>query len=337
MSDFAIENLEKQNEKLRKELKELRNALAIVKKKNSGEPLNRKGSEEKCLSSTDSKIKRFKIEINRMKNELEGNLNISKITELENQSKFLSKKIEELESEQKSLKKIEKAQQNALDFAKNSNSYPEKIAELKEEIRVGKEKYRELVLRHKQNEKVHKKEHEKYVDLDEKCRKLFELIKSQKKNEVTEGNEEKPSEIDLENLEKAIEKAKLANNEEEIKAKKRIHEYNTQAREGKHHLEMLKIKLKEKDQECRLTFLKIKELKKVTQHNHLKPLGRISGNSTPFRLSNQNLKKTTETAVNPRSTSAKRVESPGFPLKEDFPTKTLAEVKSLNAFKPSFN
>lgn len=334
MSDFAVENLERQNEKLRKELKELRNALATVKKKNSEKPLNRKGSEDKCLSSTDLKIKKFKIEINRMKNELEGNLNVSKITELENQSKFLSKRIEELESEQKSLKKIEKAQQNALDFAKNSNSYPEKIAELKEEIRVGKEKYRELVLQHKQNDKVHKVQHEKYVDLDEKCRKLFELIKSQKKNK---GTEEKTSEVDLENLEKAIEKAKSANNEAEIKAKKKIHEYNTQVREGKHHLEMLKIKLKEKDQECRLTFLKIKELRKTTKHNHLKPLGRIPGNSTPMRLSTKDLKKTTEIIATPRSTSAKRMESPGFPLKSDFPNKVLAEVKSVKVFKPSFN
>ena len=153
----------------------------------------------------------------------------------------------------------------------------------------------------------------------------------------TEGNEEKPSEIDLKDLEKAIEKAKLANNDEEIKAKKRIHEYNTQVREGKHHLEMLKIKLKEKDQECRLTFLKIKELRKVTQHNRLKPLAKISGNSTPFPLSKQNLKKNTEIAANPRSISAKRVESPGIPLKEGFPIKTLAEVKSVDVFKPSFN
>ena len=70
--------------------------------------------------------------------------------------------------------------------------------------------------------------------------------------------------------------------DEENKIKKRIKDIETQVREGKHNLEMMKIKLKEKDQECRLSLLKIKELRKAMKHNQLKPLVR---NSTPKKLS----------------------------------------------------
>ena len=38
---------------------------------------------------------------------------------------------------------------------------------------------------------------------------------------------------------------------------------------------MLNVKLKEKDQECRLSVLKIKELKRAVRHNQLKPLPKV--------------------------------------------------------------
>lgn len=295
----ALERLERQNERLRSELKDLSLALDIEKnrQKHAKVPLLSELSQDRTSVTVHAKIAKLKQEINRMKKELEGNLNIGKITDLENRSAFLSKRIEELESEHLSLKKIEKEQQKALNSANNHNIYPEKIAKLKEEIREAKEKYRELAGKQKQDEKIHNAQHEKCVDLDEKCRKLFELIKKKKfEDEEQKKNvpEKEITESDISRLEAKIKEAENAKNEEEMQAKKRIKELETQVREGKHHLEMLKIKVKEKDQECRLSVLKIKELKKAMKHNQLRPLQRDIGNSSYKRETSSNMKEREE-------------------------------------------
>ena len=290
----ALEKLERQNDKLRAELKELTTALEAAKKKqkHGGAIQLSDITEDKDTISVNSKINKLKQEISRMKKELEGNLNIGKITDLENHSAFLSKKIEELESEQLSLKKIEKEQQKALNSAHQSNTYPEKISKLKEDIRIAKEKYRELVNKQKQDEKIHKAQHEKCIDLEEKCRKLYELIKKKKseeddnkkqKNEADENFDKEITEDDVRKIEEKIKKTEMMKNEEENKIKKRIKDLDSQVREGKHNLELLKIKLKEKDQECRLSLLKIKELRKAMKHNQLKPIPKGQSNNTPLQ------------------------------------------------------
>ena len=278
----ALEKLEKQNDKLRSELKDLTTALESARKRqrHAKVPPVSELYEDKESLTVNTKISRLKQEISKMKKELEGNLNMSKVTDLENHSKFLSKHIEELESEQKSLKKIEKEQQKALISAQNSNTYPEKITKLKEDIRTCKEKYRELVAKQKQDEKLHKAQHEKCVDLEEKCRKLFEQIKKKKleeeenKKKNNDTNERDVTEDDVKRLEEKIKQAEQTKNEEEMRIKKKLKEYEAQAREGKHNLDMLKIKVKEKDQECRLNALKIKELKKAMKQSQSKSVYR---------------------------------------------------------------
>ena len=290
-NDTAVDKLERQNEKLRKELKQLTKALEASKKKQKGRvPQASELTEDKETTSVNAKIKKFKEETLRMKRELEGNLNISKITDLENHSIFLAKRIAEFESEHESFKKIEKEQQKALNSAQNSNTYPEKISKLKDDIRLAKEKYKELSTKHKQDEKIHRAQHEKCVDLEDKCRKLYDMIKKKKSEEeelkkkydgeVPQGKE--ITETDIQKLEEKIKQTEQMKIDEENKIKKRIKDIETQVREGKHNLEMMKIKLKEKDQECRLSLLKIKELRKAMKHNQLKPLVR---NSTPKKLS----------------------------------------------------
>ena len=285
-NDVAIEKLEKQNEKLRSELKELKKALDASRKKiNNKASQGSDNAEDKETLTVNAKIKKFKQETLKMTKELEGNLNISKITDLENQSIFLSKKLAELESEQSLLKKIEKEQQNALNSAQSSNTYPEKINQLRDDIRLNKEKYKELSIKHKQEEKIYRIQHEKCVDLEEKCRKLYDFIKKtkeeEKKNDGEMIQEEEITENDKQRLEEKIKKTEEIKNEEEGKIKNKIKASETQIREGNHHLAMLKIKLKEKDQECRLNLLKIKELRKAMKHNQLKPLLKNTENNTP--------------------------------------------------------
>lgn len=283
----AVEKLERQNEKLRAEYKELSAQLEASKKKykNVRVPQVSELNEDRETVTVNSKINNYKQEILRMKKELEGNLNISKITDLENQSAFLSKRIEELESEHLSLKKIEKQQQKALDSAHQSNTYPDKIGKLKEDIRQAKENYRELVKKQKEDEKIHKVQHEKCVDLEDKCRKLYDQIKKRKSEEEEKKKSENEmpeiTEATILDLESRIKEAETRGAEDEKKMRNKIKELEIQVRESKHNLDMLKIKLKEKDQECRLSALKIKELRKAMKHNQLRPLPRNTGNISP--------------------------------------------------------
>jgi chromosome segregation ATPase len=290
-SSITLERLKIQNEKLRNELKRLTMAMQNIKKKkqkkNPTEFLLSDISKDPSTATTNIKIRKLKEDITKMKKELEGNLNILKITELENHSKFLSKRIEELESEETSLRKVKREQNKALDSAQKFNSYPDKISALKDEIRKAKEEYRELISKQKEDEKVYTAQHEKCVDLEEKSRKLYEMIKKKrienedpKKKKDSEELGKEVNESDIRAIEQEIKKAEQAANEKEAEIKKSIKDLETQIRNGKYTLGKLQIELKEKDQECRASVLKIKEVTRLMNYNKLKPIQRTSGKST---------------------------------------------------------
>ena len=296
----AYERLEKQNEKLRNELKELNSTLERILSK-----FNPTKSTQQVLDSENKdaaqKIKYFKSEITKMKKELQGNPNIPKITDLENELKFLNTQAKSLEKEKSTLLKYEKIHQNALDSAFNSNTYPEKIKNLRNELRVNKEKLKELVSKEKKEEKTLAGQHERCVDLENKIRKLFELIKAKKKegeaeekSKKIEGNELEVNEFLVKDLQEQIARAESEKAEKEGKLKKRIKELETQIREKKHHLEMLKIKVREKEQESRISLMRITEAKKLVKHNQLRPIRQRSGNTTPGKIALSPITKSTE-------------------------------------------
>lgn len=226
---------------------------------------------DKEVQAAFAKINKYKKDIANMKKQLDGNLNEARITDLENQSRYLGKRIQELESENSALQKIEREQKKALEIASNAQGYPEKLESLRTEIKTLKDKYRELQNKQKQDEKVLKEQHEKCVDLEEKCRKLKGVIR-QKKNDEDEPKVPEVNEKDIQELEEKIKETEQKKKEEERKLKKRIKELENQISDSKHNINMLNVKLKEKDQECRLSVLKIKELKRAVRHNQLKPL-----------------------------------------------------------------
>ena len=286
-SPSPTELLEKQNEKLRSQLKELKVALdAIVTKKQNSEMVHNQVDDKN--KDLESKFKFYKTECQKMKKELEGNPNIPKITDLENESKFLNKRIEELEKEKANLMKFDKKGKNALQDIRDANSYPEKIQMLKNEIRNNREKLKELTLKVTKEDKDLKTQHERCVDIENKSRKLFELIKTKKKEEEEKTknteNQVEVNEFLLKDIQDQIALADKSKQEKENLLKDKIKALETNIIEKNHFLEMLKIKLKEKEQEFRLSLMRISESKKLVRCNQLKPLSYRSGNSTPRRL-----------------------------------------------------
>ena len=286
-SPSPTEMLEKQNEKLRSQLKELKVALeAIIAKKQNSELVHTQVDDQN--KDLESKLKFYKTECQKMKKELEGNPNILKITDLENESKFFNKRIEELEKEKANMMKFDKQGINVLKGIRDANSYPEKIHMLKNEIRNNREKLKELTIKVTKEDKDLKTQHERCVDIENKSRKLFELIKTKKKEEEEKTknteNQIEVNEFLLKDIQDQITLADKTKQEKENLMKEKIKALEANIREKKHFLEMLKIKLKEKEQEFRLCLMRISESKKLVKYNQLKPLSYRSGNSTPRRL-----------------------------------------------------
>ncbi|OMJ92691.1 hypothetical protein SteCoe_4573 [Stentor coeruleus] len=286
-SKQTADHLEKQNDKLRNELKELTQTLQSIKERQKTSKASQM-TEFRDDKDTYNKVKKLKQDIDRMKKELQGSLNMQNIIEYENKSVYLSKRIEELENERKSLRKYEIMYKKLIDNAQSANSYPEKISKLREEIRTNKEKYKEIIAKLKNDEKVYKTQHERCVDLEEKCRKLWEFIKAKRKEDENgkrknyENLLDDVNEGDVDDIKEKLKKAEGYKTEEEQKMKIIIKDLETQIREGRHHLEMLKIKFKEKDQECRLSLLKVSELKKASRYNKMRSSSqKKSSNTTP--------------------------------------------------------
>ena len=229
---------------------------------------------EREMQAAMNKINKYKRDIAAMKKQLDGNLNEARITDLENQSRYLTKRIQELEAENQALQKIEKEQKKAIDSANNAHGYADKVDSLKQEIKGLKERYRELLAKQKQDEKLLKEQHQKCVDLEEKCRKVKALINQKKHEDPDEPKQAEVTEQDLAELDRKIKETEQKKKEEEQALKKRIKELEGNIRNSKHNIDTLNIKLKEKDQECRLSMLKIKELRRAVRHNQLKPLAK---------------------------------------------------------------
>lgn len=243
-----------------------------------------------------------------MKKQLDGNLNDERVTALENQSKYLSGRIRELEAENESLQKIETEQKKALEEVQNAQNYKARMQSLQQESRTLKERYRELLQKQKQDEKILKDQHERCVLLEEKTRKLHALVKNKKAGDSDEPKVPEVTEQDIEELKQKMEETERKKKEEEAKLKQRIKELEAQVREARHNVDVYNVRLKEKDQECRLNALKIKELKRAVRHNQLKPLEKPSRAPQERPIVQEGSRHSSKEAVEDRKTP--KVEEP---------------------------
>lgn len=210
---------------------------------------------DKELYSYEVQISRVRSDIERLKKELAASPNTFKIPELENQSRFLARKIEELEAENVSIGNVEKAQSKAIVSVSSMKNHNERIKGLKEESRFIKEKYRELVRNYKEKDRQVKALHEKVVRLDEACRK----IKIEQINKVDDTD----IYAVLPDLE-TIRQDKQSKLEEEHKLKLKLKESTSKLEQAKEQLEKLTSDLKDQDRQFRIDTLKAKEIKRLS-------------------------------------------------------------------------
>jgi len=180
---------------------------------------------------------------------------------LENEEAAKRKMIQELETEKNSLLRIQREQNKAMDAMLNDRELKKRRDQLREELRNKKNELKEKQGLLRRQEKQMKEQHEAYINLEEKCRKLQTLINTRRAG-LSSGITEIITESDVQALEEEIKELEQSQTEEKKKYKQMIATQENKLKELTVQVDSLNLELKKKDQECRLNALKISELKR---------------------------------------------------------------------------
>ena len=132
-----------------------------------------------------------------------------------------------------------------------------------------KEEIREMTDRLREVEKLDKDEHQKVIDSEEQLRALKRALKQ---SPPEQGPDQAEIAHDTEILEQELAKLKDQKKQKEKFVILKLRKFNSQTSMIQHEVNILNIKLKEKEQEDKLNDLKIKELKRFVPYGSLKPI-----------------------------------------------------------------
>ena len=158
-----------------------------------------------------------------------------------------------------------------MDVMINEKELIKKRDQLKKELKNKKTDYKEKQNLLRNQEKQMKEQHEAYISLEEKCRKLQTLI-NEKKAGLNNNETKVVTEEDIEKLEKDIKELKGVHQEEKRKYKQMITIQENKIKELNAQMDTLTLEYKEKDKECRLNALKISELKRQIKLGAIRPI-----------------------------------------------------------------
>jgi chromosome segregation ATPase len=107
-----------------------------------------------------------------LRNRMETEVGLDKLMKYENALKEAEKRNQELIREIKALQRIQNEQGKALEKITVENDYVNKIKSLMDELRIAKEKVKELENKQKKDEKTVKSQFDHMIRLQEKCKEL---------------------------------------------------------------------------------------------------------------------------------------------------------------------
>jgi len=286
--------LRTQNEKLKVELKDLTDKLEIFLEKSKQKRVDKRNAavahgeedglvkeKEQELLTAQQRLVNYKKEITGMRKQLEGTYNIDKIVKLEDELKDRQRVLSELEKDKEALIKVQKEQDKALNVLTKEGDYDKKISQLNTELATTKESVRALKNKLRDEEKLLKNQLQQLMTTEEKCRKLLVLVnekKSKKADDIGRPYVSVTEEV-IERLKNEVKQAEHEKNVEEKRLRQEVSAYDQKMKGMEHELNILSIQLKEKEQECRLNDLKIRELKRHIPHKALKPIDSQSNQS----------------------------------------------------------
>jgi hypothetical protein len=181
-----------------------------------------------------------------------------------------------------------KQSERDIDNIGENGFYKDEAGKLSNEYRQDKAKIRELYYDNLRKRKELIEKHEVVVQRENNVRKMKELIETSRrdKSQNIKLDMAKPESVvtgrewDVDEIKKKVEAAKRKMRIEQNNTEKEASKQSEQIRDIEYQLNILNVKVKEKDKELSLATLKIKELKRNLRYNSLKPLLTTPGTLT---------------------------------------------------------
>ena len=151
---------------------------------------------EKEIKFSQIRTKRLQKEIKQMRLLLQGGFEIDQVMELENELKDYEKQADDLEAENDTTEEMHKIQFIALLELKNKSNQGERAKKVKEDVQRKKEDIRDKTKIFHDEEKRMKADHAKMVTLEERHRKLKQLLKFHKKEASSIYEPMKPGKVE---------------------------------------------------------------------------------------------------------------------------------------------
>lgn len=201
------------------------------------------------------------------------------ITNAENELAQLQREAEMLESENQSLHKVKAANEKAIRELDPGTQVTKKFKKAKGSLNELKGELREKQEAWRVQDRLVKDEHTKIVEMEEKCRKIAQLMREQNRPSDPPTPAQNVNDNEIEVLQREIDRLEEQKNKEEQQFKAKLRKLMFTIEETEAENSIIGVKLKEKDQEVRLNELRIKELKRGVPHKSLKPLNssRVTG------------------------------------------------------------
>lgn len=238
-------------------------------------------TKDKELMGKQKNANKLQKEIAVLKRRLAGAHSDESSKQMENDLSIKLGIIAELESEISATKKVSKQQTKALHGLNSQGVSDDYVSKVKEMVSQHKAELKQLKEEYLIEDKQLKIEHKNRVELEEKCRIMESLLKNGKKKtkpaEPVKANRELDDEIEA--LRRDIEEIEQRELQELEYKKKILANVETRKQQLAHSVGLMNLKIKEKEQEEKLSDLKAKELQRSVPHRQLKPLRRNQSQS----------------------------------------------------------
>ena len=192
-----------------------------------------------------------------------ANRSEDRILKLEAEIVTYKGKIKDVEVENKGLQKLQNEQGKFLEMLQSGTDFQNKLKVLNEELRVQREKMRDLQAKYNHEEAMSKTTAERTQELEEKHKQLAAEVQAK-------PEEEEPKKIavingDIEEIKKKTIELEKQRKQEENKTKKQLADYENQYNKLQEELSPMQQRLREKEQESRILDLKIKDLTRTVK------------------------------------------------------------------------
>ncbi len=188
-----MNGLMRENQKLVDQLlefsDEMEKRLEFLKKKDklNESTVSQKSNKElssklKRLNTEAQKVKYIKAETAEMYKVLENSYNVEGLTKMENELKDKERILEEQKAKLKDLRKVKRTQQRFIDDTLNTEANKDKVQAISDNMHDAKDKLKVMQNNYREEDKRLRDEHEELTIMEEKSRKLKELITERKKD-----------------------------------------------------------------------------------------------------------------------------------------------------------